>query len=65
MKRKLHELAHARCEDHDARFIRELERLAGEGARLLADEGSALRARFELPGPHAGSTRGSDPRARR
>lgn len=43
-----HELAHGRCEEHDARFIRELERLAGIGARLLADEGDALRERFGL-----------------
>lgn len=43
-----HELAHARASEHDARFIRELERIAGRGARLLADEGNAIRERFGL-----------------
>ncbi len=40
-----HELAHFSAAEHDHRFIRELERVAGRGARLLADEAGTIRRR--------------------
>ena len=50
-----HELAHNRTPEHDWPFIRELERVAGRGARLLADEAAMIRERFGLGGRGAGA----------
>jgi hypothetical protein len=38
-----HELAHLEAAEHDYRFARALERVAGIGARLLLDRGAAIR----------------------
>jgi len=41
-----HELAHARASEHDVRFIRALEAVAARAAKVFAEEGDALAARF-------------------